>query len=223
MQHPGRDHLDTPMPVPTAGRSTRLRLGNAELVLERVRGGLTLLAHDGTAARRFTLGVGRGELHLRLLPPAHPVLVTPRDGIALPPGGRLRGYVLVPLVPTLIFLGNGREGRLLELPPAELTTEWDEALGAAQRCSSPFLHRLVPGGGTVCAVVPVVLHNRSREVQRPAHLVVHLQPVELRELRGRILAAPRRLVLTGGGDAATLVRAFPRQDLGWRAAAEAGR
>src|SRR5690349_5383957 len=206
---PGHDSLETPIALPAAGRDVRLRCGSAELVLEQARGALALLVHDGNEARRYAFGVNGGALALRLAPPPHAILVVPRDTIALAPGGRVRGYFALPLIPTIVWCGeHGAAGVMCELPPPELTLEWDPAGAAVHRCVAPFTQRIVPGAGV--AVVPVVVRNESGAVQLPAELLVRLRAGELRELRGRIVAAPRRLVLRDEA-VSSQVRNFPRE------------
>lgn len=205
---PGHDFLETPIPVPAAGRSVRMRCGPAELVLEHTRGGLSLLVSDGNDARRYSLGVNGGTLALRLQPPPHPVMVMPRDTIALAPGGRVRGYFALSLIPTIVWRsGAGAAAVMLDLPPADLTLEWDPKGFAVHRCTAPFNHRIVPGAGM--AVVPVNVRNGGTTVLSPAELAIQLRPEELRELRGRIVAAPRRLIL-GGRESRCEVRPFVR-------------
>ena len=217
---PGHDSLDTPIAMPAAGRDVRLRCGSAELVLEQARGALALLVHDGSEARRYALGVNGGALALQLRPPPYPVLVVPRDTIALAPGGRVRGYFALPLIPTIVWCGeHGDAGVMCELPPPELTLEWDPAGAAVHRCMVPFTQRIVPGAGA--AVVPVILCNASGTVQLPAELPIRLRAAELRELRGRIVAAPRRVVLRDDG-VSSEVRSFARARGGVRRRSAAG-
>jgi hypothetical protein len=85
---------------------------------------------------------------------------------------------------------------MFELPPHELTLEWDPAGFAVHRCVLPLTQRIVPG--TAVAVVPVAVRNATSSVQLPPELPIRVRLDELRELRGRIIAAPRRLILEEG-------------------------
>ena len=190
--------LNVPLPVPSRGRSTRARIGGAELVLEGVRGGHSLLWTDGRETRRYALGLGRGSLMLELRAPRFMVRVVARDTLTVAPWARLQGYVQVPLVPTLVFRGHdGESAVLLELLPRSLAGEWDETLGYAFRCASPWLVRFPVRSGDAVAVVPVRLRNDDAAPASPAHLSLRLTDADLVERRGTIVVRPRRLVFRG--------------------------
>lgn len=187
--------LIVPLSRPARGGGTRVQLGAAEIVLESVRGGHTLLWSDGRQARRYTLGLAdEGQLTLQLKAPRLPVRVVPRDVLAVVPGGRLRGYVQVPLVPTLMWhdaLGRGHA--LIELQPGELQAEWDDVVGHSFQSPSAWHVRFPMRNGEPRAVVPIRLVNQSAAVLSPGHLAIALSDDELTPLRGSIVAAPRRL------------------------------
>lgn len=194
------DRIYRPLPIPAPGQATRLRCGSRELVLERQRSALTLLVHDGSEARRYVLGAVAGRIGLRLVAPPHPIQVEARDTLVLPPGTRWRGYLEVPLRPCIVWAGAAStpaapETVLVDLGNRDLATEWDEEHGASHRCTSPVLTRLVPVHTGLRAVVPLVLHNRAPTPVLPGALPLLLRDRELHELRGRIVAWPRRVVL----------------------------
>ncbi len=191
--------LQTLLPLPARGSNARVRVGSSELVLEHVRGGFSLLWSDGREARRHALGLpGDGELVLQLCLPRLPLCVVTRDVLTIAPRGRLRGYVQVPLVPTLVFRGRSGEAHtLIELPSRELAAEWDEANGHSFRVSSPWHVRFPMRSGEPRVVVPMWLHNVSPGVLSPAFLPLQLRDADLHELRGSIVARPRRLQWTG--------------------------
>ena len=92
------------------------------------------VAHGGNAAspssvRRWSLctGVLRG------------VLTCVRETLALVPKSRVRGYLNVPLVPTLIWRRAGHaDAQVCELLPNSLTAEWEESSSlVVQRVVSP--------------------------------------------------------------------------------------
>jgi hypothetical protein len=208
--------LRATLAVPALGQASRLHLGDLQLVLERVRGALSLCAHDGVQARTHLLGVaGDGTLEVVAAAPRHPVRVGLRESVTLAPLARIRGYVSVPLPRRLAWRrADGREDVLLELVPSELRTQWlGEGAGGgyAHRAASSFL-RLVNGHGPAHdALVPVTAVNAGAQRVRLGQLAVQLRDRDLRELRGRIVAAPRRLRFTGETEWTESVRDWPRR------------
>lgn len=204
-------HLGTvTLPRLRRGQSSRVRLGRLELVLEATRSGYALLCLDGQQARSWSLGLPpTGELRLACRAPRWPLAIALKDPLLVLPGGRVRGYVRVPLVPTLCFLpAIGDEVLVAELVPLELHAEWDEANGTCvQRCTSALLHRLPPPTGEAFAVVPWWIRNDGRRLQSPATLPLRLDDRELRRCRDHLLAAPRRLRFDDTGPVVTLPRA----------------
>lgn len=183
---------------PERGASVRVQLGTQELVLEAVRGGHSLLWLDGRSSRRFVLGLPRhGDLRLELRAPRLPVHVATREVLAVAPGGRLRGYLLVPLVPTIVVRRGSEALALVEVAPQELAAEWDDAQGARFATTSPFLTRFPMRSGEPKAVVPLVLRNDSDRACSPEHLPVTCTCRDLVPLRGCLVVAPRRLVWNG--------------------------
>jgi len=199
------------LPLPERGRSARFRVGTLELVLETARGGTSLLCLDGQQTRTWSLGLPRsGELRVLCRAPRLPLLVEPRDPLVLAPRGRLRGYVQVPLVPTIVWQDDACLETVAELLPSTLSAEWDEtAGGCVQRCSSPFTQKLPPALAEPRAVVPVVIANASDRLQGPVALPLRIDDRELRPLRGLAIAAPRRLCV--GPDGQVSLRARQRQ------------
>jgi hypothetical protein len=192
--------LSVPVPYPARGANTRIRLGSSDLVLESVRGGHALLWSDGRQARRYGLGLRPdGELHLQLRAPRLPVHCVPRDVLTIVPGARLRGYVHVPLVPTLTWTSPGAEPAvLLELPPNDLTAEWDEHEGHRFRCVSPWLVRFPMRSGEPRAVVPLSVHNLDDGMLSPTNLPLQLGDDDLVAMRGSVVVRPRRLQWRSG-------------------------
>ncbi|HEX6811641.1 MAG TPA: hypothetical protein VF384_08470 [Planctomycetota bacterium] len=191
--------LDLPLvvavPQPSRGGSVRLQPGSCELVLESVRGGHSLLWSDGRTSRRFALGlIDEGRLTLELRAPRLPVRVITRDVISLVPGGRLRGYLQVPLVPSLVWHREGAQPAvLIELLPRELAAEWDDREGHSFRSPSSLHARFPMRTGEPRVVVPVVLTNPSANVASPPHVPLQLMDSELVELRRTVVVKPRRL------------------------------
>src|SRR5262245_5114556 len=197
------------LPLPVRGESVRGRLGRLELVLERGRGGFALLCLDGQEARSWSLGlVEGGELWLSCRVPRWPLRVALKDTLVLVPGARVRGYVHVALVPTLIWrAADGGEATVAELLPPQLFAEWDEAHGTCtQRWSSPFFQRLPPTDAEPRAVLPLTVRNMGNRMQSPETLPVSLRDQELKPCRGHVVAAPRRLCIDARGAIDVLVR-----------------
>lgn len=193
--------LYVPIARPARGGSTRLQSGGSELVLEATRGGYSLLWLDGREARRYALGLtANGTLGLALRAPRLPVRVVVRDTMALGPGARLRGYVQVPLVPTILWRDVDGEPQLLaEFPRPDLAAEWDDREGTVYRCVSPFHVRYPIPGDEPRATVPVWIGNPTDKVASPAFLPLQLADDDLLERRGGVSTMPRRLRWTGQG------------------------
>lgn len=191
--------LSMPLPRPATGDSVRLRFGSSELVLECARGSHSLLWLDGREARRFALGLDRGgTLSLAQRTPRLPVRIAVRETITLAPGGRLRGYVQVPLVPTILWHPPAGAARvLIELPRRELIAEWDDRAGTVLRCTSSLHVRFPMRSAEPRATVAVRLANPTDLVASPAYLPMQLDDAELVERRGTVVALPRRLRWTG--------------------------
>lgn len=200
--NPERLRLQTPLEVPLRGRSVRIRVGPCELVLEAVRGGHSVLWHAGRDARRHVIGLpGGGRLALVLRPPKLPIRLLLRETLTLAPGARIRGYVQVPLTPTLRFRAEDEpatsEQTLIEFTPAALAAEWDDQRGATYCCSSSWFTRYPVHGGEPRVTIPVRVRNAGRSVLSPDHLPLSLAPDDLRELRSGVATAPRRLIWSG--------------------------
>lgn len=195
MSSPDPLALSSPLLRPRRGGSTRVRVGRFELVLEAVRGGHSLLWVDGQRARRYALGLGDVEqLSMVLAPPEWPCRVVVRETLVLTPGARLRGFVQVPLVPVVVgHRASGQDVRLLELANADLAPEWDERFGTTFRVGSSWHVRFPMPSGEPRATVSLSLRNDGAEVMAPADLPLHLRRSDLHELRGTIVARPRRL------------------------------
>lgn len=188
-----------PVALPAHGHATRVQVGRAELVLENRRGSFSLLWSDGREARRFVLGLcERGALTVELRVPRLPLRCVPRDVVTLVPGARLRGYVTVPLVPTVMWRAPGASPEpLVELLPDDLQGVWDERDGHAFQVDVGWLSRFPFRSGAAQAVVPLRLANAGEQVASPGHLDVSLSDDGLWELRGALVARPQRLVFGG--------------------------
>lgn len=182
---------------PPHGGSARHRVGSFEFVVETVRGGVVLLVLDGKEARKWFLGLGpRDALAVEATVPQHPLRLVLRDRVALAPGAALHGYVSVPLQPSVLLLRDGTPlGTIAGVQPDTLAAEWSDAEGAVVlRTLVHFHHRIPLHADPFSAVVPLVLHNRSDAMLHPTELPLRLRTEDLRELRKRLIAAPRRLL-----------------------------
>ena len=188
-----------PLARPAMGAASRVRLGRAELVLEHTRGGYSLLWSDGREARRYVLGLGdRGQLSVELRAPRLPLRIALRELVTIVPGARLRGYLHVPLVPTVVWRDRLDHAQaLLELLPPQLQGTWEEGLGTSFRCSASWLVRFPYQSGEPVAVLPIRLYNVGEAPASPAELPLTVRDDELHSLRGALVLAPRRLVWHG--------------------------
>ena len=207
-QEPAPVLLSTPLARPPAFASTRVSCAAGEVVLEAVRGGYSLVWSDGRAARRYAVALGPAcRLTIELRAPRMPIRVVSREVLLLAPGSRLRGYLQVPLVPTVVWHPEAGPSRvLLELPLAELTAEWDDRAGTVFRSVSALHVRFPLRNGGPRAVVPVRIANPSQDVACPAFVPVSLHDGELQQARGAIVATPRRLQWNGESLAAAPTR-----------------
>lgn len=190
------------MPRPARGTSSRFRLGRFELVLEPVRGGHSLMCLDGTGARSWTLGLADdGQLWIECRLPRWPLRVGLRETLALVPGSRVRGYVQVPLVPTLFWRRDDhRDSTVCELLPNTLVAEWEDAsTQVVQRLDSPFLQRMPLPDEQLRAIVPLTIVNRSESVQSPERLPLAIRDGDLETLRQHRICVPQRLVIEASG------------------------
>ena len=123
MQIPVQHFGPTPLVRPGRGQSARWRLGRIELILEPVRGGWSLLCLDGEVARTWSLGLSdEGELWLDCRVPRLPVHLALRDPLVLVPRSRVRGYVTLPMIPTICWRDrDGSQQTIAELLPPMLT------------------------------------------------------------------------------------------------------
>ena len=191
--------LSTPLARPAIGGSTRLSCGGTEFVLEAVRGGHALVCSDGREARRFAVGLAPGsELAVELRVPRLPVRLVTRDTLALAPQARLRGYVQVALVPTIVCrTPTGAARVLIELPPRDLEPEWDDRQGTVLRAVSALHVRFPVRGASPKVVVPIRLVNPTTDVACPGHVPLTLLDGGLQSMRGSIVVAPLRMVWNG--------------------------
>ena len=210
------------VPLPQEGETTRIQKGALSLLLRRERGALCLVTrerpHDGGEEQEklHYLGLPKhGELQLLARAPEYRVRVRVRDQLTLAPGGRIRGYVAVPLPHRLVWKKpNGRLEPLLDVLPRELKTSWlGEGAGGGyihEVESSFHLHRHQVRADTL-AMVPVLLLNTCDHALSPAELTLSLRDQDLRVLGGAIIASPRRLVFGDDDDVQETIRPLPRQ------------
>ena len=109
----------------------------------------------------------------------------------------------------MIWRQDGDEQVLAELLPRDLQTCWlGDERGYAHVTSSRFLLELGGRAGEADAMVPVVLRNAGSHGVSPAELVLRLRTAGLRDLRARIVAAPRVLVFQSDDSVVERVRPF---------------
>lgn len=201
--------MDTPVPLarrtalprPPRGGATRLSCGACDGLLEAGRGGYAFLWSDGRTGQRVHLGVpADGELALVLAPPRSLVRVVLREPVVLAPGARLRGYVGVPLAPTLTWTdGDGVEHVLHAFAAGDLASEWDERSGHVQVSTSPWFQRFPVRVGDLRAIVPVRIRHAGRSPFEAPFLPIGLGPADLTSARGALIARPRSFQTVGDG------------------------
>lgn len=201
MESPARLARRTVLPRPPRGGATRLSCGACDGLLEAGRGGLSFLWSDGRSGQRVHVGVpDEGELALALAPPRSVVRVVLREPVVLAPGARLRGYVGVPLAPTLTWSDrDGVEHVLHAFAAADLASEWDERGGHVHVTSSPWFQRFPVRVGDLRAIVPVRIRHAGRAPFEAPFVPIGLATRDLTPLRGALLVRPRAFVTGGDG------------------------
>jgi hypothetical protein len=211
---PAWNALRQPITLPPLGETVRVERGRLHLLLEHRRGGYVLVTHDGVHSRRVWLGLPpRGTLELRVRAPDHRVQVQVQEMLCLAPGGRVRGYVAVPVLHRLVWVGpDGQAQELVDLPPPDLHTAWlgeGERGGYAHSAASPFFADRRGLDLEQRSLVPVSVRNVSPVVVRPPHLAITLRERDLFAVGGRLLAAPRRIVFSSEDRQQERVRPLP--------------
>lgn len=198
-ENPAAPQRSMPLPRPSHGAASRVQLGRAELVLERSRGSYSLLWSDGREARRYVLGLSAsGQLSVELRAPRLPLHVVPRELITIVAGARLRGFLCVPLVPTVVWRdGVGQPQTLIELHPPALQGHWHEETGHALRCAASWITRFPFQSGEPQVVVPMRIYNDCSEPACPGEFELNITDDDLIELRGTIIVRPKRLRWSG--------------------------
>ncbi|MFN9756190.1 MAG: hypothetical protein ACK58X_07230 [Planctomycetota bacterium] len=191
--------LSTPLPLPSRGGLVRARCGPCEALLEPVRGGFAFLWSDGRTAQRLHLGLAAaGDLRLELRPPGEPVAVTPQEPVLVAPAARVRGYLLVPVVPTLVWQPAGGEPVALHAfaPPA-LAAEWRLGAGHGFVATSPWCARFPARAASLLqAVLPVRIRNDGPRPHDVAAVPIERDSV-LHACRGGLAFAVADLVAVG--------------------------
>lgn len=198
-ENPATLQRSVPLPRPSHGAASRVQLGRAELVLEHSRGSYSLLWSDGREARRYVLGLSAsGQLFVELRAPQFPLYIVPRELMTIVAGARLRGFLCVPLVPTVVWRdGVGQPQTLIELQPKALQGHWHEDSGHALRCAASWMVRFPFQTGEPQVVVPIRIYNDGREPACPGQLELTITDDDLIEMRGAILVRPKRLRWSG--------------------------
>lgn len=191
----------TVLPRPPRGGATRLSCGACDGLLEAARGGYSFLWSDGRSGQRVHLGVpASGDIALVLAPPRSLVRVVLREPVVLAPGARLRGYVGVPLAPTLTWTdSDGVEHDLHAFAAGDLASEWDERSGHVQVTTSQWFQRFPVRGAELRAIVPVRIRHSGRAPFETPFVPIGLGAVDLDAARGALVARPRSFQTVGDG------------------------
>ncbi len=204
------------LPIPGEGETVRINKGALSLVLQKQRGALCLLTHQGESEKRHLLGLPKaGQLELHARTPEHRIRVRVSDAITLAPGGRVRGYVAVALPHRLIWRRpNGRAEPLLDILPRELKTSWlgeGKDGGYIHETESAFHLQRDEVRADILAMVPVLLLNTCEHAVSPIALTVSLRDRDLREVGDAIVASPRRLTFGNNDQVEENIRPLPRR------------
>jgi hypothetical protein len=208
--------LDRPVPRPTPERPVTLDLGRWQLLLEARAGAIHAVWHDGETVSRLILGVpADGRLELRTRPPDHPLVVAIATPLSLLPGGRIRGFLRLPVQFQLVFLGPDGAVRVQTFQDRGLRLAWDDGPGGGEY-THPWTSELhgTPGGtsgdhGSLWA--PVRILHRGFGLVTVKSLRMAVRAEELREDRGRPTVVPRRFVIGLDGKCEELVRGAGRR------------
>lgn len=202
--------------MPRVGEQARFVKGPLELLLENHKGGLCVLTPHPRHPRRHFLGLPKeGSLELAVHAPEYRIRVHLEDRLTLAPGGRLRGYLTVPMPHRLLWRRpNGGVEPLLDLSPKELRTSWlgeGPDGGYVHDAPSAFhIDRHELRAETV-AIVPVVIWNHGDHVISPENLTISIRERDIREVDGQVVIAPRRLHFGESGMADERIRSLPRR------------
>ncbi len=216
MTHPPGSLLRMILELPAIGEKAAFRKGPLELRLENHHGGLCVLSGRAESEQRHFLGLPEaGQLELLVRAPEHRVKVLMRDRLTLASGGRLHGYVTVPMPHRLVWRSaKGAVEPLLEVAPKELAMSWlgeGPEGGYVHDCGSSFhLERQGICADTM-AIVPVVLWNDGEHMITPESLTLSIRDRDLREFDGQIVTSPRRLRFVDGGPVSEEIRGIPRR------------
>ena len=174
------------------------------------------MVHDGAQGQRYHLGLpGGSRLELRPAMPELPLDVLLEDAVALAPGGRVRGGVLVPLPTRLVWVGadGTREDELLCILPREYSNQWNDG-DCRLQCPAAFLPTGTTPWNDGLLQVPLTIRNDAATGFQPDRIPLRLAAEDLRPCRGRLVARPRRII--HGADGSVSER--PRLWLGGRSA-----
>ena len=204
------------LPIPEVGATTKFTKGPLELQLEHQRGGLCLVLNDLDTPRRHFLGLPRrGVLELHVRAPEHRIRVHLEDRLTLASGGRLRGYVRVPMPHRLVWRRpDGKTESLLDVSPRELRTSWlGEGPDGGYVYDTDSLFHLDRHGipAHTVALVPIVIANHSEDTITPEDLTISIRDRDIRQLEGQIITSPRRLCFGDRQRVDEKIRALPRK------------
>lgn len=208
--------------IPREGERATFQKGPLSLLLENHRGGLCVVTPHpreqtgDVAPKRHFLGLpNEGCLELAVRAPDYRIRVQLTDRLTLVPGGRLRGYLSVPLPHRLSWCPlEGDPHALLEVAPKELRTAWlgEGVLGGYVHDTQSAFHLDRHGlRADTAALVPVVIINHSDAVLSPECLTISIRDRDIQELDGQIITSPRRLHFGERAQVEERIRSLPRR------------
>lgn len=181
--------LKVEVPPPTSAKPVQVELCGVQWLLERRSDGVRCVATDGGVLWEGMIGLPgeRVRLELEARPVQDPIELTLTSEVVLASGGRVRGWVTLPLELRLLACGAvGGTQELVALGDGELRTGWREEDGYYHPYQSA-LHRAPRrewSGRSRVVWVRMFLENRGETSVRPDRCRLDLSGHAMWLLRG---------------------------------------
>ncbi|GEM_PF-2863660 len=214
-------NLDLDVRVPSSGEPRRVDCAGIQILFERSMRGVRVVALESDPIWKAVLGLPETGV-IRIAPrlPRHPLEWELESRVLLVPGGRVRGWLKVPVLLHLFWVEPGRDPLpLAVLPDASLKTGWREEGGYFHPWSAPLSEG--PWGGRTLPSrrcwVRVVLEQSSEggpEAFPIERLGLHFEGLSPKRLRGDLIGPCVRWTRgPGGGQRLRLLPEWGNGDL----------